>query len=92
MIEAVLQREGVGTVFIQFHREHITAIRSCLQRIRRRIPFVGHRLTLAGQTARAFQFKGKVVITQRCRGTICRTICAVIDGDQITVEAQIAGG
>ena len=66
MIEAVLQREGVGAVFIQFNREYITTICCRLQRIGACIPLIGDCFTLAGQTRRAFKRPVQIVILQ-CR-------------------------
>ena len=88
MINGVLQFEGVGAVFIQRHREHVTTTGRCRQDIANLV--VRHRIAMAGQARRTINRIGQIVIAQTRRGPGSCTIRAVIDGNQIAIaETQI---
>ena len=88
MIDGVLQFEGIGAVFIQRHREHVTTTGRCRQDIANLV--VRHRIAMAGQARRTINRIGQIVIAQTRRGPGSCTIRAVIDGNQIAIaETQI---
>ena len=88
MINGVLQFEGVGAVFIQRHREHVTTTGRCRQDIANLV--VRHRIAMAGQARRTINRIGQIVIAQTRRGPGSCTIRTIIDGDQIAIaETQI---